>query len=155
MGRSDYAANSGSDPSGTASYGSSNTTGVVINSSAQGFDGVRLAGIIDGLSNTYLVGERYINPDQHTNGENGGNDQGWTVGNDPDVLRWTQNDLGWAPRQDRRGVSNRNIFGSAHSVFHMAMCDGSTSGLSYDIDINSHYRLGNRQDGEVVSIGNP
>ena len=154
MGRADYAGNSGSDPAGIASYRSVDTTGVFIATSSGGFDGVRFADITDGLSATYLVGERYINADQYRNGQNPGNDQGWTTGNDPDVLRWTQNNRVYAPRRDRRGITNRNIFGSAHDAgFNISMCDGSVRRTSYTIDIEVHYLLGNRYDGEPVSIG--
>jgi prepilin-type processing-associated H-X9-DG protein len=44
-------------------------------------------------------------------------------------------------------------FGSAHpGGFHMAMCDGSVQSYSYDIDLEVHRRMGNRLDGEAVSV---
>jgi len=46
----------------------------------------------DGTSNTYLIGERYLNPDRYEDGIEGGNDQGWNLGYDYDVNRWTNND---------------------------------------------------------------
>ena len=44
-------------------------------------------------------------------------------------------------------------FGGPHAgVVLMGMCDGSVHGISFDIDPIMHGRLGNRKDGEPVTI---
>jgi prepilin-type N-terminal cleavage/methylation domain-containing protein len=153
FGRSDYAANAGNKITGWCNYNTTDQTGVIYSR-----DGIPVSKIRDGLSNTYLVGERYLNPDFYELGGSPGNDQGWVVGHDFDAFRCTDynpKDLVtsamYAPRRDRRGINVREMFGSAHSMFHMAKCDGSIQAISYTIDPEIHYRLGNRQDGQSIS----
>ncbi len=103
------------------------------------------AHIHDGTSNTYLLGEKYLNPDHYFTGSSGGDDQGWDLGYDLDVIRWTHASAGYQPRRDRPSVSNTMNFGSAHAAhFHMAMCDGSVQRISYTIELEVHARLGHR-----------
>lgn len=96
--------------------------------------------LMDGLSNTYLVGEKRIcrlDADQ--------DDQGALFGADLDTTRWTQ-DMP-AIDGDEPGMN----FGSAHQgSFGMLMCDGSVQSISYDIDSEVHSRLGNRKDGKLA-----
>jgi len=143
--RSDYAANGGTKTNGTActdsDYANQSLTGVIYERK-----GIKLTAIQDGLSNTYLAGERYISPDFYHGGESG-NDAGWAVGHDFDVWRCTNP----APQQDTPGYLTRNVFGSPHAVFHMALCDGSVRPFPHSIDPVMHLRLGNRNDGLVVS----
>jgi prepilin-type N-terminal cleavage/methylation domain-containing protein/prepilin-type processing-associated H-X9-DG protein len=108
---------------------------------------IQPAHVRDGLSNTYLIGERYLNPDTYFNGTASDNDQGWDIGYDYDVTRWTN----VVPFQDRPGVSGITAFGSAHSGgFNMALADGSVRSIGYAIDKETHRRLGNRKDGLAV-----
>ncbi|MEY4612825.1 MAG: hypothetical protein RL179_798 [Planctomycetota bacterium] len=144
--RSDYAANAGNNVTGLTQYNSTNQTGIIYQGTL-----VRYGMISDGLSNTYLIGERYINPDYYIDSASSGNDQGWTSGHDFDVFRATDNNPIYAPRQDKAGVESREQFGSAHDMFHMALCDGSVKVMSYSINPQVHYNLGNRGDGQVVS----
>ena len=122
---------------------------------------VRLAAIRDGLTNTYLIGERLANPRHYGDGQPCADDQGWNLGYDYDVNRWTFFDP-TAPDSNpsRRHQPKRDsaedtgcltAFGSAHSGgFQMALCDGSVHTISYTIDRETHRRLGNRQDGMPV-----
>jgi prepilin-type processing-associated H-X9-DG protein len=65
-----------------------------------------------------------------------------------DLLRWTVKDPAFLPQQDTSGIYTTVAFGSAHaSGFNMAFCDGSVQMISYSINQEVHYRLGNRQDG--------
>ncbi len=141
--RSDYAANGGSRISGSSTYNSRNQRGVMFSKS-----GLQAAAIRDGMSSTYLLGERYLDPDLYTDGSYRANDQGWAVGHDHDGIRWTDKDANFLPRQDTPGVENTRNFGSTHTTFHMALCDGSVHALSYKIDLELHHRLGNRDDGQ-------
>jgi prepilin-type N-terminal cleavage/methylation domain-containing protein len=105
--------------------------------------------ISDGLSNTYLVGERYIMPDHYETGLESADDQGQYVGYDRDTIRFgTTTHL---PLQHRQGVDQYRNFGSAHSGgWNVALCDGSVTSSSYSIDPELHRRLSNRKDGMVV-----
>ena len=150
--RSDYAGNGGNNTTGWSSYVSKNQTGVIFSQA-----GTRVQEILDGLSNTYLIGERFINADNYNDGSDPGNDQGWSVGHDYDTYRATDykaSDLAtsstYAPRQDRAGLNIRESFGSAHpATFHMAFCDGTVRPISYSISGENHSRFGNRADGMV------
>ncbi len=144
--RSDYAANGGTKPNSAActdkDYLTTSLTGVIYERK-----GIKLDDIKDGLSNTYLAGERYINPDKYQGGETG-NDGSWACGHDFDVFRCTNP----APQRDTPGYLTRIVFGSPHAVFHMALCDGSVRPIPYTIDPVMHTRLGNRADGQTVSF---
>ena len=115
-----------------------------------------MADITNGASNTYLIGERYLSPDNYTNGVNQGDDQGYFIGYDYDTSRWVQlgtpTTTGYLPpMQDTPGYVSYNLFGSAHSGgLNMAFCDGAIQFISYQIDPETHRRLGNREDGNPV-----
>ena len=169
IGRSDYAACAGdgytntywkgpgslaeadgmSDDDWDAHPGSWNdATGVIFRLSE-----VQAAHILDGASNTYLLGERYLTPDRYYDGILCANDQGWDLGYDYDVNRWTNEQ----PRQDQPGyVTNGGcdvIFGSAHPAgFQVVFCDGSVHILDFSIDLEIHRRLGNRKDKLPVGL---
>lgn len=110
--------------------------------------GARLAEITDGTSNTYLIGEKHVGRRSYAAGDDPGYDQSMYSGVDVDVSRWTI----FPPMRDgETSLSNARRFGSAHaSAFHMAWCDGSVKGLSYQIDGKVHRRSGNRRDGTVA-----
>jgi hypothetical protein len=161
-GRSDYAACSGDMPGDTnwkgpatlaagdamsdAAWnaqpgGANDATGVIFRRSM-----LLPTDIPDGASNTYLLGERYMNPAAYLNGT-ACNDQGWNMGYDYDTNRWAYPDEHHRPRRDTLGYTNCYAFGSAHDgVFHMAMCDGSTHAVSYDVALDVLKRSGNRKD---------
>ena len=105
------------------------------------------AHITDGSSNTFLLGERYLNPDHYTTGADHDDDQCLYLGHDRDVLRWAYD----PPLRDTPGISQYFRFGSAHHTsFNMAFCDGSMHTINYTIDLETYYRLGNRKDGLPV-----
>ncbi|MEI6238785.1 MAG: DUF1559 domain-containing protein [Planctomycetia bacterium] len=117
---------------------------------------VRSKDITDGLSKTYAVGEKYLNPDNYENGSvDGGDDWNMFIGQQDDSLRSTNQNAEWdcSPAQDRGGVSPPFTFGSAHSSgFIMGMCDGSVQTINYSIAPEIHRRLGNRMDGLTASV---
>ncbi len=115
------------------------------------------AQITDGLSNTYVAGEKYINPDFYATGQSASDDQGWPVGYDGDVIRFSSvpdsgHNVPYWPQQDTPGLETPNDgFGSAHSVgCYMAFCDGSVQLINYTIDHETNRRLTNRADGLAV-----
>jgi prepilin-type N-terminal cleavage/methylation domain-containing protein len=160
--RTDYAANAGTIVGGfwsAPSVGGDPTkmspddypnitaiTGVIFTTSA-----IRVKEISDGLSHTYLLGEKYLIPDNYTNGREGVDNNPLYAGFDWDWERWggpeKPTDPACQPTRDRPGDSNFVRFGSAHpAVFNMSLCDGSVRGMSYDIDPVTHSRLSSRAD---------
>ena len=99
--------------------------------------------IADGTSNTFLIGEKYLTPDNYTTGLDGGDNQSMYLGFDVDTVRFTAN----PPMQDTPGYVGYEDFGSAHAIgFHMAFCDGSVQFINYSINPLVHFYLGNRED---------
>ena len=107
-------------------------------------DSIRISQILDGTSNTYLVGEKYLNPDDYKTGADQADNEGIYSGYANNTLRHTNS----IPMRDRKGVVSLCQFGSAHpSGFNIALCDGSVRSIDYSIDLNVHVNLGNRKDG--------
>ena len=104
---------------------------------------IRTGDISDGLTHTYLVGEKHVNRDHYADALDPGYDQNPYTGVDLDLNRWTH-----IPPQPDSVASNSRAFGSAHAAgFHMALCDGSVRFISFSTDANLHRQLGNRRDG--------
>jgi prepilin-type processing-associated H-X9-DG protein len=110
---------------------------------------VRVSDICDGMSNTCLVAEKYLNPDNYATGAEFGDNQSMYIGDNAVVVRWGGSDF--PPFQDRVGYLAVGSFGSAHAGnFNMAMCDGSVSQISYSIDVETYRRLMSRKDGQPI-----
>jgi prepilin-type processing-associated H-X9-DG protein len=109
---------------------------------------IRVGQIEDGTSHTYFVGEKYINPDHYTDGQDPGDNESMYSGDDHDVARWTAA----RPARDRHGLALHKSFGSAHDTgFNMMFCDGSVRHTAFDIEMSAHRGLGNRKDGIVIN----
>ncbi|MCH2114225.1 MAG: DUF1559 domain-containing protein [Pirellulales bacterium] len=107
---------------------------------------IAVENITDGTSKTYLIGERYLNPEHYLDGWSGGDNETWCTGYNNDNFR----NAARPPRRDRSNFEDSWSFGSAHtSIWYAAMCDGSVQGRSYDIDPLVHKCLANRSDGAV------
>jgi prepilin-type N-terminal cleavage/methylation domain-containing protein/prepilin-type processing-associated H-X9-DG protein len=118
----------------------------------------RVSDIKDGLSTTYLLGEKWMNADCYLNGGDLGDDNAALIGQNEDIIRWTgiramgtANSVNTAAVADTPGLGLRLVFGSAHaSGFQMAFCDGSVTLISYSLDATIHRYLGSRADGQVI-----
>src|SRR5262249_29394734 len=114
LARSDYAANTGDqkinqfgpgptslqegdDPNYKGWHNTSKLTGIVFERSR-----VRPADVTNGASNTYLAGEKYMNPDYYRTGNDFGDTENLYVGFDNDINRVTA----WPPLQDRPGMKD-------------------------------------------------
>ena len=107
---------------------------------------VELQEIPDGLSKTYFVGEKYVNPDNYLNGADLGDNENMYVGSDRDVFRHS-----FQPCRDRAGLDCSYSFGAAHSAgFQVVLCDGSVHLVSYGIESLTHERMVDRRDGLPV-----
>lgn len=103
---------------------------------------IRTQDIRDGMSNTYMLGEKYVNSEDYSDAHDLGHDQSMYCGVDLDINRWTLN----PPLQDAPFPSVRE-FGSAHEGgCHFAMCDGSVRVVAYSIDREVHRAAGTRWD---------
>jgi prepilin-type N-terminal cleavage/methylation domain-containing protein/prepilin-type processing-associated H-X9-DG protein len=126
---------------------------------------LKLGQIIDGTANTYLLGEKYLDPRMYETSEAsyrgyGDNQSAWTG------YEWDNHRVAWnpqsiyggqsyQPRQDTIGTDEPNMFafGSAHpGSLNMAFCDGSVQSVSYDIDPDIHRFLANRLDGNIAKL---
>ena len=164
MARTDYAANAGSGSAcgaqGPANLqdGDATTDWLQLNGVVYQASQVTIAEIKDGTSNTYMVGERYINPDGYFTGTESADDQSLHIGHDQDTLRWAHYDPSdssgntyYQPMQDRPGYSYSYKFGSAHpGGWNCAFCDGSVHVMSYSLDMDIHRRLADRKDYEPI-----
>lgn len=105
--------------------------------------------ISDGLSKTYLVGEKYLNPDGYATGFDASDNHSCLIGDDWDMYAWTNT----PPMQDQRGYADSYRFGSSHSSgFSVVFCDGSVRHLGYDIADDVHRYLGDRRDQQTVQV---
>lgn len=156
-GRADYAANErnanlnwGEGPASMAEgiaqvYGAS----VFGNGISHQRSAVRLRDISDGQSMTYLVGEKYLDPNQYLTGTSYRDDNCMLSGDALDLHSSAQD----PPMHDTRGVDDYWRFGSAHqSGWIVALCDGSVRLMSFNIDLTVHQALSTRYGGESVSL---
>lgn len=127
----------------------------------------KLSQITDGTTQTFLIGEKSVDPDLYVDpgndGGGAGDDQGALVSDERDTVRYAgRDDVGFVkqdflPIPDREKLTDNDLrtwrFGSAHSgVFFMSFCDGSVHGISFDVDVLPYTYLSNRRDGNVVDL---
>ena len=177
-GRSDYAINSGTRMTeidkGPPSYADAATWPWPLETTTNPdlLDGISfqisritIPRVTDGTSQTLMIGEKYIPPDNYETGKDAGDNETWCTGWNNDNFRIVYG------RQISTGSTTYNIdppvpdtannvagfsassnrFGSAHpSVWVAAFCDGSTHSLSYDADPEMLRRLANRHDGQTL-----
>ena len=107
------------------------------------------ADVTDGTSNTYLLGEKYMDADHYLDGGDVGDNEAALIGDDRDITRW--GGVAYPPYPDIPGSGSDLIFGSAHANgFNMAFCDGAVQTMNYSIDLTTHGCLSNRHDNYPV-----
>ncbi len=107
--------------------------------------------VTDGLSNTFVVGEKRLDP-RYYGGGTWDDDAGWGDGWDGDTMRSTlgqfQPDV---RRPDGDPFTDGNAFGGVHPSGMLAFfADGSVRQIRYGIDAGLLTSLGHRSDGGVV-----
>ena len=115
---------------------------------------VSLKKITDGLSNTFLVGEKGMDPDKYITGRSFG-DHAPIIGSKTleaavnTYVRYAAE----VASQDRPGnCLSCHDFGSAHTgSWHVAMGDGSVRALSYSMALDTFRALATIHGGEVLS----
>jgi prepilin-type N-terminal cleavage/methylation domain-containing protein len=123
---------------------------------------IRLREITDGLSATYLLGEKYVEPGLMASGLSDDDDQCLYSGHDRDALRTGLE----PPSQDRAGFDPVTVsgvtgatnkfplpiaFGSAHpDACGMAMADGSVRPVASTISAAAHRAAASRNDGSAA-----
>ncbi|PQO46567.1 DUF1559 domain-containing protein [Blastopirellula marina] len=112
------------------------------------------ASVIDGTSNTLMIGEKRINRariGETQVGDNYGYTAGWDSTTDTTqetIRRTTLNPLPDTPTGD-----GENRFGSSHpGGFNSVLVDGSVRFIPFTVDLNVFRRLGDMADGEVVEL---
>jgi len=105
--------------------------------------------IFDGMSMTYLVGEKYMASDRASTGTDPGDTTVLFAGYSNSNTRFGRE----APQQDARAATAPTAFGSPHRAgFTMAFGDGCIRTLTFGIDPAVHLSLSARADGAVVTI---
>ncbi|MHC4176807.1 MAG: DUF1559 family PulG-like putative transporter [Planctomycetota bacterium] len=113
---------------------------------------VTLRDVTDGLTSTFMLGEKHVNPDHYATGWDYGDNENIYTGYNNDNFRCTNPNH--PVLQDTPGLDDTYRFGSAHTGgSHFSFCDGSVRAISYSIDRTVYANLGNRKDGNVIDGG--
>ena len=108
---------------------------------------VGIKNVPDGTSRTYLIGEKFLDPDDYETGLDGADNETWCTGFNNDNFRLAFD----PPAQDRAGlpynVCQGNIYGSTHPAgWFVSWCDGHVEIMAFDIDLQVHRGNANRAD---------
>jgi hypothetical protein len=164
LAKTDYAANEGGPGPGGNNWfdtGGPTSAAGITDKSATPNESRNMLGVIyqrsclpvsqvkDGLSNTYMLGEKFVPTEQYTSGIYYADNGSCFTGVDKDIIRLTVPP--WSPCQDFDAKGDQSVnnfsFGSAHAGGWCAcFCDGSVQMMSYWIDPTVHSRLGTRND---------
>jgi hypothetical protein len=115
--------------------------------------------ITDGTSNTFMVGEKNLRPEDYLTGNDPGDNGSMYEGADVDIFRYTiyKNSgntpptLEYPPTPDTPGLFAYVSFGGAHmNGYQMAFCDASVHMMNYSTDPTVLLHLGERNDGQTI-----
>ena len=110
----------------------------------------RIEDALDGVSNTMLIGEKWLNINNYEVGD-WHDDRGWTDGWDPDITRYT----GYPPRPDDTqgdGQAPFSMGGVHNGGFNCVFGDGSVHFIRWGVDPELYNRLGGREDGLAAAV---
>lgn len=153
--RTDYAMNGGAAQTGEGGpTGNENWIKVKQDGVWQLGQLTRFADILDGLSHTYLVGEKAMDSDKYHTGTD--------FGDRAPALGWTDRRTGanstvrFAARSPQRDVPDNCLachdFGSSHVAgWNTALADGSVQLMSFDQDLTLHKAHASISGREIVS----
>ncbi|MEC7501702.1 MAG: DUF1559 domain-containing protein [Planctomycetota bacterium] len=107
---------------------------------------VRPSQLVDGQSSTLLAAEKYLFEGDYQTGADKGDNESMYAGYCIDINRFASRDL--PPLRDSfdNGDGLTRQFGGPHEVWNAVFCDGSTRGISFDIDPLVHEGQANRND---------
>ena len=113
----------------------------------------KLNSVTDGLSNTYLIGEKAMSSNNYTNGHDFGDRApvaGWL-----DHPESSNSNVRFAARSSHQDKPNSCLacheFGSAHSAnWNAALADGSVRAMFYTMDLKVHRALASIHDGDIA-----
>lgn len=131
----------------TASGFAEGVGAIVKTNSARNME-IGFANIVDGTSNTLLIGEKRLNV-QLKNQFQGDDNEGYSSGWDHDVIR----DTNRSPLPDPKTGFGDYRFGASHpGAFNVALCDGSVRNVPYTVDLAVFRNLGHRIDGNPITL---
>ena len=111
---------------------------------------VSVADVTDGTNNTYLIGEKSVDPDNYSTWTGGGDAASMYEGQDLEVHRYAGPTY-YQLYPDRSGYANTYTFGGPHpGGCQFVFCDGSVRSINYSIDPTIHGYLANRKDGKMI-----
>ncbi|MDX1926152.1 MAG: DUF1559 domain-containing protein [Pirellulaceae bacterium] len=113
----------------------------------------KLNSVTDGLSNSYLIGEKAMSSNNYTNGKDFGDRApvaGWL-----DHPESSNSNVRFAARSSHQDKPDSCLacheFGSAHSAnWNTALSDGSVRAIYYTMDIKVHRALASIHDGDIT-----
>jgi prepilin-type N-terminal cleavage/methylation domain-containing protein len=154
-GMHDYAGNAGIDQSNAPAPGTilgNGIDGLVIR---MGYGKIRLAKVVDGASNTIMLGEKRHNAQLVTSETECDDCQGFISGWDNDAVRWGV----YPPEPDYRSATQQGCttkgtqFGSSHAGgFQAAFGDGAVRMIRYDVDPQVFKNACSSNDGNVLNL---
>ncbi len=148
--QTDYAGSQGTNNNGAIAFHQANWSGwpaPAPGSFTPANDMINIAALVDGTSSTIVIGEKRLNRMALSNFA-GDDNEGYTSGWDHDVIRNTNN----PPLPDAVSGDGQQRFGGPHSGGFLALFgDGSIKFINYSVDVTTFQRLGQRNDGNVVS----
>jgi prepilin-type N-terminal cleavage/methylation domain-containing protein/prepilin-type processing-associated H-X9-DG protein len=160
----DYSACGGTWGSYSSSGGNALDGAVVPTQSASGTKR-RISDIIDGTSNTLMIGEKFLDGQAvNKTAPTCNDDQGYVDGWDNDTICYANGDNPAAgptitPQKIDPSVANNSTcghwFGSIHpGGCQVVFCDGSVHSISYNIDANTWKWICGIKDGQTVDFTN-
>jgi prepilin-type N-terminal cleavage/methylation domain-containing protein len=99
---------------------------------------MRVKSIVDGTSNSMLIGEKYLNRISQMGAPSCNDDQGWVDGWDNDMIAFCRGQAKGNKIQPPKRFDGKAdcglYFGSAHVVMQAVFCDGSVHGIRFNIE---------------------